>query len=77
VLPCRGGYRPSAWGLGVLLYMADSRLNGGVVTVSPVSGGSITNAVVGLRSYPAMTPEDMWALSARLAASLLATSGPS
>src|SRR5437899_8796558 len=66
-----GGYWSSAWGLGALLYLANARLSGGVVTVSSVSGGSIMNAVVGLRSYPGMTPEDLWTPSARLARKLV------
>lgn len=40
-----GGYRAAAWGLGVLLYLGDARLNRDVETVSSVSGGSITTHV--------------------------------
>lgn len=41
-----GGHRASLWGLGTLLYLADSGANRDVVAVSSVSGGSITNGVL-------------------------------
>lgn len=41
-----GGYRATLFGLGVLLYLADVARNNEVVTISSVSGGSITNAFV-------------------------------
>jgi len=41
-----GGFRATAFGLGVLLYLADSGLNQSVETISSVSGGSITNGFV-------------------------------
>src|SRR5262245_6044086 len=41
-----GGFRATAFGLGVLLYLADSGLNQRVHTISSVSGGSITNGFV-------------------------------
>lgn len=62
-----GGYRAGAWGLGVLLYLADAGVHRRVVTASSVSGGSITNAVVGLQPYGEMPPQELWHLSARLA----------
>ncbi|HEU0130321.1 MAG TPA: hypothetical protein VFQ85_04940 [Mycobacteriales bacterium] len=47
-----GGYRASAWGLGVLWYLADAGLNGDVTMVSSVSGGSLTNAHAGWLPTP-------------------------
>jgi hypothetical protein len=44
-----GGFRATAFGLGVLLYLADSGLNQSVETISSVSGGSITNGFVASR----------------------------
>jgi len=41
-----GGFRAAAFGLGVLLYLADSGLNRQVVTIASVSGGSITSGFV-------------------------------
>lgn len=41
-----GGFRATAFGLGVLLYLADSGLNKQVKTISSVSGGSIANGFV-------------------------------
>jgi len=41
-----GGYRATAFGLGVLLYLADAQKNRDVVCVSSVSGGSIANGYV-------------------------------
>ena len=41
-----GGHRASLFGLGVLLYLADAGKNRSVVSVSSVSGGSLTNAFV-------------------------------
>jgi hypothetical protein len=65
-----GGYRAGAWGLGALIYLADSGLQRTVVTVSSVSGGSITNAGLGLKPFEKMPPEDLWKYSARLAPKL-------
>lgn len=47
-----GGYRASAWGLGVLWYLADAGVNGDVTMVSSVSGGSLTNAHLGWLPQP-------------------------
>ncbi len=44
-----GGHRASLFGLGVLLYLADVGKNANVVSISSVSGGSLTNAYVGLQ----------------------------
>jgi len=41
-----GGHRASAWGTGVLAAVVDAGLGADVVSVSSVSGGSITNGVV-------------------------------
>lgn len=41
-----GGFRASAFGLGVLLYLVHSGLNKRVANISSVSGGSITNGYV-------------------------------
>lgn len=41
-----GGHRASVWGTGVLAAVVDAGLGGDVVSVSSVSGGSITNGVV-------------------------------
>ncbi len=62
-----GGYRAAAWGLGTLLYLGDARLHDRVVTVSSVSGGSLTNAAVGLTPFRRLEPPQVWALAARLA----------
>jgi predicted acylesterase/phospholipase RssA len=43
-----GGHRAALFGLGALLYLADAGKNREVVTISSVSGGSLTNAFVGL-----------------------------
>ena len=42
-----GGHRASLFGLGALLYLADSGLNADVSSISSVSGGSLTNGFVG------------------------------
>jgi predicted acylesterase/phospholipase RssA len=41
-----GGHRASLFGLGVLQYLSDARVNRDVVWISSVSGGSITNAYI-------------------------------
>jgi hypothetical protein len=55
-----GGYRASAWGLGVLWYLADTGRNADVSMVSSVSGGSLTNAHAGWlpAPYTAISPPD-------------------
>jgi hypothetical protein len=42
-----GGHRASLFGLGALLYLADSGLNADVTSIASVSGGSLTNGYVG------------------------------
>lgn len=53
-----GGYRASLFGLGTLLYLADVGKNQDVVSISSVSGGSITNAYVAqMKGYKNCTGE--------------------
>lgn len=42
-----GGHRASIFGLGVLLYLYEAKKNESVVSISSVSGGSITNGYIG------------------------------
>ncbi len=44
-----GGHRASLFGLGVLLYLADSEKNHEVRSIASVSGGSLTNGFVAQR----------------------------
>src|SRR5688572_7703712 len=54
-----GGLRAAAFGLGVLLYLADSGLNKRVTTITSVSGGSITNGFVATEcDFRALTGAD-------------------
>lgn len=41
-----GGYRATMWGIGALIYLADTGRNREVVAISSVSGGSVANGVV-------------------------------
>jgi hypothetical protein len=43
-----GGHRAALFALGVFLYLHDSRRNADVTTITSVSGGSFTNAFLGL-----------------------------
>lgn len=55
-----GGHRASLFGLGVLLYLTDAGRNRDVVSVSSVSGGSLTNAWLAQRGdYSNLTPEEL------------------
>jgi len=47
-----GGHRATAFGLGVLLYLADCRASTKVTTISSVSGGSLLNSYVALLDRP-------------------------
>ncbi len=62
-----GGYRASAWGMGTLLYLVDTSLHEQVSTVSSVSGGSITNAVLAVDGYRRSSRGEVWETGARLA----------
>ena len=55
-----GGHRASLFGLGVLLYLTDAGRNRDVVSVSSVSGGSLTNAWLAQGGdYSNLTPEEL------------------
>jgi hypothetical protein len=45
-----GGHRAAMFGLGALLYLADAEKNREVTSISSVSGGSITNGYVALKT---------------------------
>lgn len=47
-----GGHRATAFTLGALMYLADSRRNADVKVITSVSGGSITNAYLALLPKP-------------------------
>jgi hypothetical protein len=54
-----GGYRAALFGLGVLLYRVDAAKNREIPSISSVSGGSLTNALVGqMRGYHQRTSAD-------------------
>jgi len=51
-----GGHRASLFGLGALMYLADSGLNAEVTSIASVSGGSLTNGYVGAHlDYPTVS----------------------
>ena len=55
-----GGHRASLFGLGALLYLTDAGRNREVVSVSSVSGGSLTNAWLAQKGdYSNLTPEEL------------------
>ena len=55
-----GGHRASLFGLGVLLYLTDAERNREVVSISSVSGGSLTNAWLAQRGdYSKLTAEEL------------------
>lgn len=61
-----GGHRASLFGLGVLLYLTDAEKNREVVSVSSVSGGSLTNAWLARRGdYSKLTAEELESRVAR------------
>src|SRR6266581_804245 len=45
-----GGHRAALFGLGALMYLADAEKSPDVVSIASVSGGSITNGYVALRT---------------------------
>ena len=54
-----GGHRAALFGLGVLLYLVDAGKARDVVTISSVSGGSLTNGFVALHTdYQEATPAE-------------------
>jgi predicted acylesterase/phospholipase RssA len=62
-----GGHRASLFGLGVLLALVDLGLNQRVIYISSVSGGSITNAFVGLHcKFEEQTPETFERIATKL-----------
>lgn len=61
-----GGHRASLFGLGVLLYLTDAERNREVVSISSVSGGSLTNAWLAQRGdYSRITAEELESRVAR------------
>ena len=61
-----GGHRASLFGLGVLLYLTDAERNREVVSISSVSGGSLTNAWLAQRGdYSKLTAEELESRVAR------------
>ena len=63
-----GGFRASAFGLGVLVYLVDSGLNRRVKLISSVSGGSITNGFVANKcDFKAQDPESFRPIVSQLA----------
>jgi len=65
-----GGHRATMFGLGVLLYLADTEHNRATVAISSVSGGSITNAVAALNDYQIASSDAFRATARRLAAQI-------
>lgn len=66
-----GGHRASLFGLGVLMYLADAGENRNVVTISSVSGGSLTNAFLGLNGdYRAHSAGEFRNLARKLASQI-------
>lgn len=66
-----GGHRAALYGLGVLVYLADAGRNRDVRAISSVSGGSITNAYVGLHcDYPAQSAAGFRSVAAGLASQI-------
>lgn len=63
-----GGHRATLFGLGVLVYLTDVGKNREVVSISSVSGGSLTNAYVGLRgTYSKQGAQDFRRIAGQLA----------
>ena len=71
-----GGHRASLFGLGVLLYLADAGKNRDVVSISSVSGGSLTNGFVAQAGdYSNLTSNEFESRVARPLARKLARKG--
>lgn len=70
-----GGHRASLFGLGVLMYLADAGKSRDVIAISSVSGGSITNAQVGLEGDFQTATGESFAPTAGALASQIANRG--
>ena len=67
-----GGHRAALFGLGVLLYLADSGRNRSVTSVASVSGGSLTNGYLAQElEYRTASPEDVHDLARRFASQIV------
>ncbi len=56
-----GGHRASLFGLGAMLYLIDARKGPELSNISSVSGGSLTNGYIGLRTdLTAVSPREFW-----------------
>src|SRR5829696_7498985 len=56
-----GGHRASLFGLGAMLYLIDAGKGPELSNVSSVSGGSLTNGYIGLKTdLTTVTPADFW-----------------
>jgi hypothetical protein len=56
-----GGHRASLFGLGALLYLIDAGKGPELATVSSISGGSLTNGYVGMKTdLGTVTPDEFW-----------------
>src|SRR5215208_3604292 len=56
-----GGHRASLFGLGSMLYLIDAGKGPELSNVSSVSGGSLTNGYIGLKTdLTTVTPADFW-----------------
>lgn len=63
-----GGHRATLFGLGALLYLADSGVSENVTIMSSVSGGSLTNGYVAQEcDFSSVTPADFRRVAGRLA----------
>ena len=69
-----GGHRATIFSLGSLLYLCDTGLNKSVKSVSSVSGGSITNAILSIlphhfdgKSFAELDPDDFETAATRIA----------
>jgi predicted acylesterase/phospholipase RssA len=70
-----GGHRAALWGLGALLYLVDAGKGPSIGCVSSVSGGSLTNAWVGLTVDLETVTADDFRSKARRVARAAATHG--
>jgi predicted acylesterase/phospholipase RssA len=71
-----GGHRASLFGLGALMYLADSGKSREVTSIASVSGGSLTNGYVAQEAarqgteFSKMSPEEFRAVAGRLASQI-------